>query len=121
TVTLTSGGLLSVTPFSTNINSGSTINITDSTANLNSLTFNGGMINFNSGVLSFSGNLAVGLGGLLGSNVTLDFSKSLTLTGTTTINAQHELVLSGGSFSTGSLVNNGTFTFDSGVLSITGA
>ena len=120
TVTLTNGGLLSVTPFSTNINSGSTINITDSTANLNSLTFNGGMINFNSGVLSFSGNLAVGLGGLLGSNVTLDFSKSLTLTGTTTINAQHELVLSGGSFSTGSMVNNGTFTFDSGVLSITG-
>jgi hypothetical protein len=121
-VTLTAGGTLSVAGATgTSIGSGATLSITESSASLGPLSVNGGAINFNSGSLSYGGNLTVGVGGLFGDNLTLDFSRSLTLTGTTTIGPQHQLLLSGGALSTGSIVNNGTFSFSSGTLSITGA
>jgi hypothetical protein len=98
-----------------------TININGGSASLGTLQANGGLVNLNSGSLSYLGELKVGLGGVLGENLSLDTSKSLTLSGSTTIDPLYKLDLTGGTFSTGSLVSNGTFNFSSGTLGITGA
>jgi hypothetical protein len=119
--TLTAGATLTVAPGrSTALNAGSTLNITDSTVNLGTLNQNGGIINFNSGFLSYTGNLTVGTGGVLGNSLTLDFSRTLSITGTTTINPQRQLALTGGSLTTASIANNGTFNFTSGTLTLAG-
>jgi len=106
-----------------NIVSG-TININGGIVDLKTLNDTGGSnvtVNFNSGSLSFIGDLHVGVGGFLGQGLTLDPSKVLTLSGTTTIDQFETLTLSGGALSTGNLVNNGTFNFKSGTLNITGS
>jgi autotransporter-associated beta strand protein len=98
-----------------------TININGGIVDLKSLSFNGGTINFSSGSLSLTGNYNIGVGGPVGQNLTLDPSKILTITGTTTIDQFNTLSLSGGTLSTGALTVNGTFAFNSGTLNITGA
>jgi hypothetical protein len=98
----------------------SVVTIDGGTVEMNTLTNNGGTIEFLAGSLSYVGNLTVGTGGLLGENLTLDSNHELTLTGTTTVDASRTLTLTGGSLSTGSLVVNGAFNFDSGRLAITG-
>jgi len=57
----------------------------------------------------------------LGEWVTLDGPMTLNVSGVITINPSRALTLDGGSLSTTNLINNGTFNFDSGTLSITGA
>ncbi|MEX2309562.1 MAG: hypothetical protein WD738_18315 [Pirellulales bacterium] len=96
------------------------INIDGGTVDLQVLTNNGGTINFAAGSLSYIGDLTVGAGGLLGSNLTLAANRQLTLSGTTTIDVSHTLTLAGGSLSTGDIAINGTFNFTSGQLAITG-
>jgi T5SS/PEP-CTERM-associated repeat protein len=120
-ITLTAGSTLTALPTSTiNLNASGALNITDSSVTLGTLNLIGGTVSFVSGSLSYGGNLTVGIGGMLGSNLTLDPSRALSLTGTTTINPQRQLILSGGLLSTGNIVNNGTFNFSSGTLNLTG-
>jgi fibronectin-binding autotransporter adhesin len=120
-VNVLNDGLLAVgAGGSTVLNATGTINIEGGTIDLKALTDNGGTINFASGTLSYLGNLTVGTGGVLGTNLTIDSNKQLTLSGTTTIDASHTLALNGGTFSTGGLVVNGTLTFNAGTLNITG-
>jgi hypothetical protein len=89
-------------------------------ANLQTLNWTGGSIDFQGGTLSYLGDLTLQPGGVLGSFLTLGSTQSLTLSGTTTVNAGSGLAISAGALSTGSLVNKGTFTFGSGTLNITG-
>jgi hypothetical protein len=105
---------------STNLNATGTINIDGGTVDLKTLNDNGGTINFIAGSLSYIGNLTVGSGGLLGTNLTLASNHALTLSGTTTIDAGRTLTLDGGTLDTGSLVVNGAFHFDRGTLGING-
>jgi hypothetical protein len=122
TLTVSNNGIFTVgTGGTTALNPSGTININGGIVDLKTLNNNGGTLNFNSGSLSFIGSFNVGVVGLLGQSLTLDPSKSLTLTGTTTIDQFKTLTLSGGTLSTGNLVNNGTFNFTSGTLDITGA
>jgi hypothetical protein len=115
----TGGALIVGAGGSTHLNGGP-LNIAGGTADLKTLTVSGGVITFSSGSLTYIGNLTVGAGGLLGSDLTLESDRQLTLSGTTTIDPSHTLTLSGGTLNTGSLVVNGTFTFTSGTLGITG-
>ena len=121
-LTVSNNGAFTVgTGGTTILNATGTINISGGTADLKTLVRNGGTVNFSSGSLSFIGSFNVGVGGLLGQSLILNSSKVLTLTGTTTIDQFKTLTISGGTLSTGSLVNNGTLAFTSGTLSITGA
>ena len=121
TVNVLDGGALTVgAGGSTILNATGTINIDGGTADLKTLTNNGGIINFTAGALSFLGNLTVGSGGVLGANLTLDSNQLLTLSGATTIDSGRTLTLNGGTLSTSSLVVNGAFHFDRGVLELTG-
>jgi hypothetical protein len=124
--TTNTGGTLTTGAGPLTINSTGTVNIgsgsNSGTLNvLGSLVMNGGTLNFNAGSLSYIGNLTVGAGGLLGSDLTLAANRQLTLSGTTTIDLSHTLTLSGGTLNTGSLAVNGTLAFNSGTLGITGA
>ena len=120
TVTVQNGANLTVgAGGSTSIYAGSTLNINGGTVDLKTLNYNGGTINFSSGALSYLGNLTVGIGGLLGSDLSLG-TRQVTLSGATTIDPFHTLTLNGGRLNTGSLVVNGTFNFNSGTLGITG-
>jgi autotransporter family porin len=106
---------------STAIHPGAILDINGGYADLKTLNYYGGNINFTAGSLSYLGNLTVGVGGPLGSDVTINASKQLTLSGTTTVDPFRTLTLSGGTLNTGSLVVNGTFNFVGGTLGITGA
>jgi T5SS/PEP-CTERM-associated repeat protein len=117
----TAGASVNVAPTaSTRLLPGGVINIIESDVNLGNLNPSGGTLNFISGSLGLTGNLVVGTSGLLGNNLTLDATRSLTLSGSTTINAQRQLNLVGGRLTTSTLINNGTFNFTAGTLSLTG-
>lgn len=105
----------------TTMYAGAVLNINGGYADLKTLNYNGGTINFTAGSLSFIGNLNVGVGGSLGSDVTINSSKQLTLAGTTFVDPFHTLSLTGGLLSTDDLSINGTFNFAGGTLAITGA
>ena len=78
-----------------------------------------------SGVNSFVDGTAgpisveVGSGEILGTSLTLDASKGLEVGDVTTIQSDGSLTIDGGWLSTASLVNNGSFEFNSGQLAIT--
>ena len=114
TVNVNNQGLLSLgTGGTTTLNATGTINIDGGIVNLQTLVNNGGKINFTSGSLSYLGSLTIGTGGLLGTSLTLDDTQSLTLSGTTTVNAGTFLVVeSGAGFNTGTLTNNGNLILD---------
>jgi hypothetical protein len=97
------------------------ININGGTMAVESLTHEGGVINLNAGSLSYLGNLTVGPGGLLGTDLNLHGGRHLNLSGTTTVAPGRALTLAGGTLSTGTLVVNGTFNLVAGTLSITQA
>lgn len=81
----------------------------------------GSGLNFSAGTLNLTNSdLLVDPGGILGSDITLTSLRSLGVSGTTTLNGASTLTLDGGTFSTGSLVNNGGFTFNSGTFNLTG-
>lgn len=104
----------------TTIGANSVLRIADGLANLGALNMDGGEILFESGSLSYGGDLRVGNGGLLGSDLVLASNRDLSLTGETKVDAFHSLVIDGAKFSTGSLVVHGSFQFDRGTVTITG-
>ncbi len=121
TLTVSNNGVFTVgTGGTTSLNATGVINISGGIVDLKTLNYGGGTVNFSSGALSFLGDLRIGVGGLLGQNLTLDSSKILNLSGTTTVDQFKSLTLSGGTLFTGNLLNNGTFNFTSGKLFITG-
>src|SRR5207237_5245351 len=104
------------------LNPNGTLNIDGGSVTLHGpLIRNGGTLNFNSGSLSIIDPLTIGAGGLFGTSLTLDATRSLATTNTATIDPFRVLTLTGGTLSTGALVNNGTLAFNSGTLMITGA
>ncbi|MCI0333394.1 MAG: autotransporter adhesin family protein [Planctomycetes bacterium] len=120
-VNVNNGGALTVGLGGTTILSSFVAFIIDGgTVDLATLDHQVGTINLISGSLSYLGDLTVGTGGLLGSNVTLNSDEQLTLSGTTTVDASRSLNLNGGTLNTGNLVVNGTFNFITGTLSING-
>jgi len=98
-----------------------TLTIDGGQATLNTLTVISGGVNFIAGALSYVGNLTVGAGGLLGSNLTLNANRTLALSGITTVAAANTLTLGGGSLTTGALAGSGALSFSSGTLTVTGA
>jgi hypothetical protein len=121
TLNVTSGGSFVVSGSGTNLSATGTLNINGGTVDLKTLSNSGGTINFTAGSLSYGGDLTVGTGGLLGTNLTLNSDRSLTLTGTTTLDAGQKLTVGGGSLSTGRLVGDGTVIITGGgTLAITG-
>ena len=94
------------------------ITIDGGDVNLAGLTVSSaGGVTFNSGSLLYVGDLKVGLGGLLGSDVTLASNRKATIVGTTTVDAFHTLTIAGGT-GTGTLKltfsNSGTITASAG-------
>jgi T5SS/PEP-CTERM-associated repeat protein len=100
-----------------------TVNFSGGNLSVGSFDFSGNPaphFNWTAGNLTMGGDLFIEVGGLLGANLSLDPSRSLTLTGNTTINPQCRLVLVGGSLSTAAIANFGSFSFSNGSLTITG-
>lgn len=123
-LTVQNGGVFTgPTGHGTQINPMGSLNIEGGSAIFrSSLNRNGGALNFSSGTLQIVDNFAVATGGLLGSNLTLGHSMNFITSGTTTLQPGGQLILNGGSFATGGLVNSGgALAFNSGSFSITGS
>ena len=93
------------------------VNLIGGTITTGSMDADPGTFNFQSGVLNIGSDLAVSNLGT--SSVALNGLKTLNVTGTTTLDGYSTLTLEGGTFSTGSLVNNGGFIFNSGTFNLT--
>lgn len=106
--TATAGGLLEITA------SGS-VDVTNASLAAGSLDIDGAF-NFNSGAVNVDNDLRLG-----GSSFFLDSNKLLTVGGTTTIEAGNSLTVDGTTFTTGALVNNGSFGFVKGQFNLTGS
>jgi autotransporter-associated beta strand protein len=114
------------------VTSGTLLVASDSALGTGTLTINGGAvdlgtfsisnkINLVAGSLSMTGNLTIGSTGLVGQNINLDSTKFLIVSGTTTIDPDGTLIVSGGTLSTSTLAGAAAFTFMSGTLDITGS
>jgi hypothetical protein len=77
-----------------------------------------GTFNFNAGTLNIAGPLSLDASHPL-DNLILTGVKTLGVGGTTTLSGASTLTLDGGTFSTGSLVNNGGFAFTRGTFNLT--
>jgi len=107
--TLTVGSELKIWNTGTvNINGGSVM-----AGSVNNL----GSLNFNAGTLHVTGDLALDAG--LNSNLILNGAHKLIVDGSTMLDAASSLALNGGQFSTGSLLDNGGFSFNSGIFNLT--
>jgi len=102
------------------LNPTGTLNINGGRAQIGNMIDNGGNVVFSSGALGFGGDLLVGAGGLLGTNLTLASNRVLAVSGVTTINPGSTLTLSGGEFGTSSFLVNGALVFNSGTLGLCG-
>ncbi len=121
TLTVNNGGAFTSGTGSITLNATGAINIGGGTVTLNGpLARNGGTVTFTSGALSIIDNWNVGVGGLLGANVTFDATRRMATSATTTVDIFQTLTLNGGTLSTGALVNNGAIAFNSGTLAVTG-
>lgn len=123
-----SGGIGDLT-----INSGATLNVGNTlhiwntgnvhldggTINTGSLTGEGGGFNFNAGSLNITGDLVMDAMVPLGNSLVLNGFKTLNVSGITTLTGFSALMLDGGTFSTGSLLNNGGFAFNRGTFNLT--
>ena len=118
------GGTLAVNPGG--VVNVSSLNVSSGGADLNggtirTSTISGQALTFNLGTLEYTGNLTVSandwLQSTLGSGHPLGFAQQLKVDGTTTLNAA--LALSGGTFSTGALVNPALLTFSGGAFDLT--
>ena len=124
-LTVTGQGLVDVAGVLKIWNSG-TVTLNGGTIALNSLdSFDidvGGTFNFNFGTLNLKNDLTVNSGDLLqtvlGGAHTISSGKTLQVDGSTTLN--NELTLSGGTFSTGEVVNPQLLQFKRGTLRLTG-
>jgi hypothetical protein len=99
---------------------GATLTIAGGFVSLGTLSADPSTISLLSGSLGFVGPLVIGDAGPLGYSLTLTPQMSLALTGPTSINVGGSLSLAGGSLSTDSLINNGSLSFSSGTLALTG-
>ncbi|MDP6634317.1 MAG: PEP-CTERM sorting domain-containing protein [Phycisphaerae bacterium] len=117
-VTVNGGGLVDVAGV-LKIWTDGTLNISGGSVIAGMLEDGGSTLNFTSGSLTVGGDVAVGSGELLGDNQIINSNKTLVVGQTTTIGSASTLALNGGAFSTGSLVNNGSFVFTSGTFSLT--
>ncbi|MBK8120448.1 MAG: hypothetical protein IPK39_15665 [Sulfuritalea sp.] len=97
-----------------------TLNLNGGTLNVGSLDMldNSGAFNFNAGTVNVTNNFSLNGFGAPGSLVLGKFN-TMTVGGTTTLNDFSTLDINGGTFSTGSLVNNGGFAFNSGTFNLT--
>ncbi len=78
---------------------------------------NSGTLNFDTGSIELTNSgLTVGVGGLLGSAVSLVNDQSVIVSDVTTIDPGSSLTINGGSLETDSITNNGTFVYTSGGL-----
>jgi T5SS/PEP-CTERM-associated repeat protein len=115
------------------VNAGGTVNVTNTLkiwntgiVNLNGGTLNTatldseGSFNFNAGRLGITTDLLMDTTGPLGNSLVLNGFKTLAVSGTTTLGGFSSLTVDGGTFSTGSLINNGGFAFNSGTFNLTG-
>jgi T5SS/PEP-CTERM-associated repeat protein len=109
-VTLGAGRILNVTE-GTYLLTGSSLTLSGGNFTTDSIVIGylGGTFNWTSGTLGITGagGLTVGSTGPLGASLTLGAGKVLNVTNTTTLQAGSALTLSGGSLTTGSLVNSG--------------
>jgi len=107
------GGSVDVTNLMT-VWTGGIVNLTGGVINTGSLQSEGS-INVNAGSLNISTDFTTSNT----SNIVLNGLGNLSVSGTTTLNDASMFTLAGGTFSTGSLVNNGGFTFNSGTFNLT--
>jgi T5SS/PEP-CTERM-associated repeat protein len=118
-VTVSNGASLVVgTGSETRLRATGTLNIDGGAVDLKTLIDEGGAVNFTAGSLSYLGALVVGHDGLLGDDLNLASTRSLTLSGPTTVEKTRTLTLSGGALSTAALTVEGTAVLQSGALAI---
>jgi fibronectin-binding autotransporter adhesin len=103
------------------LNPTGTLNINGGRVAVGTIDQEGGNLIFSSGKFGYSGDLTVGAGGLLGTNLTLSSNRALANDGVTTVLPGSTLTLNGGEFGTASLQVNGAFLFNSGALGICGS
>ena len=77
-----------------------------------------GSFNFNAGTVNVANDLATNGFGAQGS-ITVGTFGTLNVGGATSLNDFSTLVVNGGTFSTGSLIDNGGFAFNSGIFNLT--
>jgi T5SS/PEP-CTERM-associated repeat protein len=100
---------------------GGTVNIDDGTLRLSAFDFRGGDVNFNAGTITYNSDktfASTELTMLLGADKTLRSGRTLSVAGTAFV--QGPLVVDGGTFAVGTLVNLGGLVLRSGNLNITG-
>jgi T5SS/PEP-CTERM-associated repeat protein len=104
----------------TTINPFWTLNLSGGTFNTGILAVNGAF-NFTGGTLRItgSGGLAIGPGGPLGSTCTLLAARHLNVSNAATVDAAGRLILQDGSFSAGTLTNNGEVRLQSAASTLT--
>jgi T5SS/PEP-CTERM-associated repeat protein len=113
------------TSLSINSDASTVVNLNGGTLRFNTLSDPSNKLNFNSGTLQLAGNRSFGPGldpvidHFFGASPTIVTGKNLTVEGVASIQPSSPLTLSGGTLTVGSLVDNGTFNFDSGTLNIT--
>ncbi|MEO2047107.1 MAG: PQQ-dependent sugar dehydrogenase [Pirellulales bacterium] len=104
------------------IDNTSALNLNGGSLTAEQLFNNGGTFDFTAGSLELTNSdLTVDAPGLLGASVTLDSSKSLNVSGTTTIGSSGSLILTGGTLSSDQLVLDGlgaSFSATSGTLNV---
>jgi hypothetical protein len=102
------------------IYSGSTVTLNQGLLEVASIS-NSGTLNFTGGTLDLTNSgFTVGSSGPLGSNVTLGNSKTLKISGTTSVASGATLTISGGELDTGTLSSGGgSISFTAGTLGIT--
>jgi len=118
----------------TNVASGGVLTVTTSSFATAGLDLRGGTltaptlvdfgsVNFSSGTLNVTAapGVTIGPGSAFGESLTLDSSNTLSVTYTTTIAANGTLTVDGATVTTGPLINNGTFNFSSGTLTVKAA
>ncbi len=131
TLNITNGGAWTAGA-STTLNPRGLITIDGGFADLKALNLNGGTITFNRGSLAFADGLAIDAAGLtiddpnnhhllVAATTVLDSSRTISVTGTATIQPFTTFTLAGGTFNTADLVNHGTLNFQSGTLGFIGA
>ena len=108
---MTVGGTLTVWSTGSVTLSGSTIST--------GFLVNEGSFDFLSGTLEIGADLLMDTSGPLDDAFTVSAMHTLTVGGTTTLNGASTLTLDGGVFSTGSLIDNGSFAFHSGTFNLT--
>ena len=116
-VHIANGGMVSIGN-SVELNPTGTLTLQGGTLQTGGFIDNGGTFNFDSGELILVGDHAIEPGLAFGSNLELNATRRLTVTGTATIAPFYELTLDGGKFTVGdlSIEDGGALTFKKGTI-----